>query len=265
MPKKVKYSERAQLFKWSQKEEKTLLESKKRKVSQLPKEELRSLIQTLEKFMIQLNQDPQQLAYLKSLDHYEVNPEDLHKERKGQFQAIKRDIEASASTQVSIIGKKLKNKVIEEQQKQCALIEMKAILDDQEFQYQLQKAKPGTKELLNCIIMEATKNKLSHQIYQQRKVKVGTRSYSLLASSLLEDLKIAYNKLVKIQMTKERKQQVSDISLYNIFMSSNRQPEVDDANGRESGKPVRKRIQFGPAVEKFRRLVAENFLSMSLE
>lgn len=40
------------MFKWDQEAETMLVDSKKRKVSQLPKEQLHSLIRMLEKFMI---------------------------------------------------------------------------------------------------------------------------------------------------------------------------------------------------------------------
>lgn len=103
-----------------------------------------------------MNYSPEQLAFLRALANYQHDPKTVNAEIKEQFQQIKRDIEKATTVVVTIYGKKLKHKMTEYLRKTGAVNEMKAILDDREFQFQLSKAKPGTEELLNCIIMDAT-------------------------------------------------------------------------------------------------------------
>lgn len=78
---------------------------------------------------------------------------------------------------------------------------------------------------------------------------------------MLLNLKLAYNKLVKIQMIKESKTEITNLSLYSMFKNNNNKQKKEDTAEKYQNK---NRIKFGPAIQRFRKAVAKHFLSVSL-
>lgn len=131
---------------------------------------------------------------------------------------LKLEVERICSSYISIHGKKKKNDRKESNLKYNALKEMMAILEDQEFQYQLKLAKPGTKHLINSLIMHATQNELTNiQFQRNQTLKVGDEVYSQKASAMLLEFKNALERLVKIQMTSNNKSKQKNLNFYQIF------------------------------------------------
>lgn len=205
------------------------MKAKKRKISKIPRHELLALIETLEKFMVQLNYSKSDMAYLKKLSDYIPDEKIIGKETKGQFKKIKKDIEQASSMIVSLNMKKQKKDERRASLRYGALIEMKGIIEDKEFHAQLEKAKPGTKELLNCIILDATKNQMAEYRYRQEQIKVLDTKYGRRASNLLINLRSCYQKLVKIQMINNSKQVNDDIDMMKLMMSYD-SPEREGEN-----------------------------------
>lgn len=98
--------------------------------------------------------------------------------------------------------------------------------------------------------------------------------YSKKASGMLQELRIAFQKLVRIQLTQEKKQRPSNTSFHHIFKysfgaaGSAEDPQDHDSSPLRVGEPVapcKPKLKFGAAVQKFREAVAKHFLSISVQ
>ena len=74
--------------------------------------------------------------------------------------------------------------------------------------------------------MDATHNQLSNlQFKRQQRMKVGDILFSKKASRMLQELRLSYQKLVRIQLAWENKQGCQSLSFYQIFKGHQAAPE----------------------------------------